>query len=123
MLTAVERGGLNHWRRIAEAVRHQPYGSAARDLEQALILAESPGAAALVNHLLVLARASDQDLFAQEFRSVIDQLGFTHQQAAEFLGTSRSRVSSDCSGAVVPSAMAYWKLLRMLDNRRDHLIP
>lgn len=123
MLTAVDRGGLSQWRRIAAAVREQPYRDAARDLEQALVLAESAGAVALLKHALESARTSDKDRFALEFRSVLDQLGMTHQAAAEFLGTSRSRISSYCSAAVMPSAMAYWRLQNELDRRRATLVP
>ncbi|NKY05519.1 hypothetical protein HF998_00660, partial [Cellulomonas hominis] len=44
MLTAIERGYLPHWQRIAAAVRAAPDGQAARDLEVALDLADRPGA-------------------------------------------------------------------------------
>lgn len=122
ILAALERGGLNEWRRISQEVLAAPHGVAAQDLEQALAMTESQGAARLLRCFLERTRAGDKELFAREFRSLVDQLAMTHQEVADILGTSRPRVSSCCSGAVAPNAVVLWKLQNLLSDRRAQLI-
>lgn len=47
MLAAIDRGGLLEWRRMLDAVRDDPEGNVAADLEQALDLAEDRGDVAI----------------------------------------------------------------------------
>lgn len=55
MLTAVERGTLPEWRRIAEVLLRDPYGEVAAALKQAIETAEDDGGAAVM--AIVLERA------------------------------------------------------------------
>ncbi len=43
--TALERGGLSHWRRLAAAVRAQPWGPVARQIEEVLTYSRPYGVA------------------------------------------------------------------------------
>ena len=52
ILTAIDRGSLKHWKRIIATVTSNPHGEAAKDLTQALELAEDAGVAALMRRLL-----------------------------------------------------------------------
>lgn len=122
LLTAIDRGGLRHWRRINRAVQKDPYGTVAADLDEALNLAEDGGVVQLLRRGLDDARSSERDRFAQVFRSLVDDFAGTHQDVANLLGTSRSRVSSYCSGAVVPSAVAFATLEDAVAHRRADLV-
>lgn len=122
LLTAIDRGGLRHWRRINRAVQKDPYGTVAADLDEALNLAEDGGVVQLLRRGLDDARSSERDRFAQVFRSLVDDFAGTHQDVANLLGTSRPRVSSYCSGAVVPSAVAFATLEDAVAHRRADLV-
>ncbi|MGH3966669.1 MAG: helix-turn-helix domain-containing protein [Mycobacterium sp.] len=108
ILTAIDRGSLSHWRRIAAAVRVDPWGPAAADLEEAVDLADDVGVAATLRRTLADARR-DMDVRARaEVRRRLAQLvqnsGLTAAQFARRLGTSASRMSTYLTGKVVPSA-------------------
>ncbi|BBZ55218.1 hypothetical protein [Mycolicibacterium phocaicum] len=52
ILTAIDRGSMKHWKRIIAAVTADPDGEVAKDLAQAIELAEDVGVAALMRRLL-----------------------------------------------------------------------
>jgi DNA-binding transcriptional regulator YiaG len=108
ILTAIDRGSLLHWRRIGAAVRADPWGPTAADLEQALDLAEDVGVAATLRRTLVRAR-HDADISAREevrrrLQKLVEDSGLSAAQFARRLGTSASRMSTYLTGKVVPSA-------------------
>jgi tetrahydromethanopterin S-methyltransferase subunit G len=108
ILAAVDRGSLPHWRRIAAAVRADPWGWVAADLEQALELAEDVGVAATLRRILGHAR-DDVDAAARaevrrRLQDLVEKSGLTAAQFAQRIGTSASRMSTYLSGKVVPSA-------------------
>ncbi len=108
ILAAIDRGSLPHWRRIAAAVRADPWGSVGADLELALELAEDVGVAATLRRILGHAR-DDVDAAARaevrrRLQDLVEQSGLTAAQFAQRVGTSASRMSTYLSGKVVPSA-------------------
>lgn len=55
--TAIDRGSLMHWKRIIAAVTADPHGKVAKDLAQAVELAEDVGVVARMRRLLDLVAA------------------------------------------------------------------
>ena len=108
ILAAIDRGSLPHWRRIAEAVRADPWGPTAGDLEQAGELAEDVGVAATLRRTLAHARGAAEADAREEVRrrlnAFVESSGLTAAQFAQRLGTSASRMSTYLTGKVVPSA-------------------
>jgi hypothetical protein len=108
ILTAIDRGSLQHWRRIADAVRADPWGPTAADLEQALRLAEDVGVAATLRRALVQARHDADTRAREEVRRrlmlLVQYSGLSAAEFAQRLGTSASRMSTYLTGKVVPSA-------------------
>lgn len=108
ILTAIDRGSLPHWRRVAAAVRADPWGPVAADLEQALGLAEDVGVAATLRRALARAledaEAAARDEVRRRIRVLVQDSGLTAAQFAQRLGTSASRMSTYLSGKVMPSA-------------------
>jgi hypothetical protein len=106
--TALERGSLQHWARIAAAVRHDPWGPVARSLEQALDCVTPYGVSPGMQRVLVQARldreAEERRAVADEIRALVADSGFTAAQFASRLGTSASRLSTYLAGKVTPSA-------------------
>jgi hypothetical protein len=122
ILAAIDRGGSGQWRQIAVAVRVDPYGEVAKDLEQALALAESPGGAGLLRLVLLRARETPETTVARRIQLLVWQTGWTIAEVAERLGTSRSRLSSYCHGRVTPSAALVVRLAVLARWRRDELL-
>ncbi|HTQ22421.1 helix-turn-helix transcriptional regulator [Mycobacterium sp.] len=108
VLAAIDRGSLPHWRRIAAAVRADPYGSVAADLEQALTVANDTGVVATLRRTLAQVRRDCESAARAEVRRRLGELvgrsGLTAAQFAQRLGTSASRMSTYLTGKVVPSA-------------------
>lgn len=57
ILTAIDRGTISDWRRVVAAVREDPWGKVAKDLEEALELAEDRGAVGAISAALESARS------------------------------------------------------------------
>lgn len=121
--TAIDRGDTEDWSRISDAVRSDPYGKIALDLEQAIEVAESPGVTALFRRVLADSRYTDKEWFAARFRRSVAESGMDREQLANYLGTSRSRLSTYETGAVTPSAVVAEKVRELGRKRRAHLAP
>lgn len=108
MLAAIDRGSLARWRRIAAAVRADPSGPAAADLDQALGVAEDVGVAATLRRAFTRAREDTEAAAREEVRlrlqALVENSSLTAAQFARRLGTSASRMSTYLTGKVVPSA-------------------
>lgn len=116
LVTAVERGGLEDWHRIAAVMHDQPWGSVARRVETYLSYEQPPGLAWLLAETLRRARshrqAHERERVAQQVRDAVEASGLTKAEFAAAVGTSQSRLSTYCSGQVTPSAAL---LVRMAD--------
>lgn len=116
ILAAIDRGGIRHWQRIAAAVRAEPYGEVAADLEQALSGAESRSSAAALRLALDAARETSAERVARKIRQAINRTTLTQAEFAQRLGTSASRLSTYASGAVVPSAVMMDRIETLADQ-------
>jgi hypothetical protein len=109
LLTAIERGGMNLWDRIAAELRRHPYGAVARLLESEVIDSVSQeGERELFRRVLQRARArAEEDAKAEvasRLRSLQVRSGLNQRDFAAQLGTSASRLSTYLSGKVTPGA-------------------
>lgn len=104
ILTAIERGYLVHWQRIAAAVNADPHGRVAADLEAALSLAQRAGAVPLMQRVLEDARAEDAGAVRRRVERAIGASGLSLRKFADAAGTSPARLSSYRTGKVIPRA-------------------
>lgn len=108
LTTAIERGALSDWRRIAAELRRSPWGRTAADLEHYASYAEPTGALTLLERALERAReqaeADDASAVASHVRALVDDSGLSRAEFAERAATSASRLSTYCTGKVTPSA-------------------
>ncbi|MDR1999678.1 MAG: helix-turn-helix domain-containing protein [Frankiaceae bacterium] len=117
ILTALERGGAQHWGRIAAAVAADPGGETARAFEEAASMAESPGAVAAVRAAAAYLGAGPRERTVRRIRDACLATELTQAQIAARLGTSASRLSTYLSGAVIPSAEFLTRLETLAANR------
>ena len=105
---ALERGSLSHWRRLARAIRDDPWGPVARRVEEVLTYSRPYGVAKAMERIVARAReaaeASERQAVAVEVVRLIDESGLSRAEFASRIGTSASRLSTYATGKVTPSA-------------------
>ena len=117
VLAAVERGTLPDWRRLAQAIRADPWGPVARQVLEAVELSRPYGTTELlegvVNRAREMAADSERAEVASQVRNLVSASGLSQRDFAARLGTSRSRLSTYMSGKVVPSAALIVRMRRV----------
>jgi DNA-binding transcriptional regulator YiaG len=118
--TALERGGLADWQRLAAAIRSQPWGPVARRLEGVLSYSRPYGVAGAMEAVVSSAREKAEEAerreVANEVNRLIRQSGLSRTEFASQIGTSPSRLSTYASGKVTPSAALLFRMLRLADG-------
>lgn len=124
ILAAVERGTLPDWRRLARAIRADPWGPVARQVLEAVHLSHLYGTTELLEGVVDRARQraaeSERAEVTAEIRDLVAGSGLSQQAFAERIGTSRSRLSTYMSGKVVPSAALMVRMRRVSTQERSH---
>jgi transcriptional regulator with XRE-family HTH domain len=114
--TALERGGLEHWRRLAEGVRMEPWGPVARRVEEVLAYSRPYGVAKAMKQVILDERgaavASERAAVADEVDRLIRESGLSRAEFASRIGTSSSRLSTYVTGKVTPSAALMVRMRR-----------
>lgn len=117
ILTALERGSLRDWRRIARIIEEDPWGEVARKTEQALRVSRPYGIAGLLERAIERARADavckERSEVASQVRQHLEASGLTQAEFAARIGTSASRLSTYLSGKVTPSAALLLRMQRV----------
>jgi predicted XRE-type DNA-binding protein len=125
VLAAVERGTLPDWRRLARAIRVDPWGPVAQQVLEAVQLSRPYGTTELlegvVNRAREMATDSERAEVACEVRNLVSASGLSQRDFAARLGTSRSRLSTYMSGKVVPSAALIVRMRRVARQVSDHM--
>jgi transcriptional regulator with XRE-family HTH domain len=117
--TVLDRGSLSDWRRLAHAIRSNPWGPAARTAETVAGWGEHYGADALITSVIRHAR---EDLthrgradYAAQIRSWRIQSSMTLHQFALAAGTSASRLSDYENAKVAPTTDVLGRLGHVAD--------
>lgn len=115
--TALERGGLSEWRRLAGAIQAEPWGPVARRVEEVLTYSRPYGVAAAferaIEQLREAAETAEREAVAAEICDLVGKSGLSQAEFASRLGTSASRLSTYVSGKVTPSAALLLRMRRV----------
>lgn len=118
--TALERGGIEDWRRLADEIRVDPWGRTARRIEQVLTYTRPYGVSELMETVITRARerteAEERESVAEEVRGFIAASGLSRTEFASRIGTSPSRLSTYATGKVTPSATLMVRMRRAADS-------
>jgi len=118
--SALERGSIEHWARIAQAIRRQPWGRVSRSVESVLSYSRPYGVDLLMERAIATARAeadaADKAEVAAQVRDALKASGLSRTEAADLLGTSTSRLSTYATGKVTPSAAFMVALRRLAES-------
>jgi len=105
--TVIDRGSLSDWHRLADAIRQNPWGPAARTAETVTAWGEHYGVDALMSNVIRHAREDvarrGRAEYAAQIRSWRAQTGMTLRQFALAAGTSASRLSDYENAKVAPT--------------------
>jgi DNA-binding transcriptional regulator YiaG len=105
--TVVDRGSLSDWRQLAEAIRRNPWGPAARTTETVAGWGEHYGVDALMIGVIRHARENvtleGRAEYAAQIRTWRTRTGMTLRQFARAAGTSASRLSDYENAKVAPT--------------------
>ena len=105
--TLIDRGSLSDWRRLAEAIRRNPWGPAARATETVTAWNEHYGVDRLMSDVIRRAREDvalrGRSEYAAQIRAWRRQTGMTLRQFAAAAGTSASRLSDYEHAKVAPT--------------------
>jgi DNA-binding transcriptional regulator YiaG len=114
---ALERGDLADWHRIVAAIRADPWGRTARQVEEVLSHSRPYGVTEAMQTALSRARqqaeANERAAVAAEIREAVEQSGLSQAEFASWIGTSASRLSTYASGKVTPSATLMLRIRRV----------
>lgn len=115
--TALQRGGLAHWRRLSAAIDADPWGPVARRVEEAVAADPPYGVGPLMTELIATARdrveRSERADVAREIARLVADSGLTCAQFAGRIGTSGPRLSTYLAGTVTPSAALIVRMRRL----------
>ncbi len=117
IVTAIERGTLPDWRRLAVAVEDDPWGHVAQQVAEAVRLPLPYGHARLFEMVVSEARRAavraERAEVASEIRDLVERSGLTQAVFAEGIGTSGSRLSTYLAAKVTPSAALMVRMRRV----------
>ena len=117
--TVIDRGSLSDWRRLARAIRRNPWGPAARTAESVAGWGEHYGVDALMSEVIRRAREDvvhrGRAEYAAQIRSWRTQSGMTLRQFARAAGTSASRLSAYEHAKVAPTTDVLGRLRHVAD--------
>jgi DNA-binding transcriptional regulator YiaG len=105
--TVIDRGSLSDWRHLADAIRRNPWGPAARTAEAVAGWGEHYGVDALMSNVIRHAREDiarrGRAEYATQIRYWRAQTGMTLREFALAAGTSASRLSDYENAKVAPT--------------------
>lgn len=105
--TVIDRGMLSDWRMLAQAIRRNPWGPAARTTENVVSWGEHYGVDALMSRVIDRARRDlargGRERYAEQIRAWRMSTGMTLREFARAAGTSASRLSDYENAKVAPT--------------------
>ena len=121
LVAAMERGGFRDWQRVAAAIQCDPWGEVAADVRAYLSYEQPYGVGPLMTSVIAAARAHAQDedraAVAERVRELVTSSGLTRRAFADAVGTSSTRLSTYCTGSVIPSAALLLRMERTSASR------
>ena len=123
LFTALERGSISDWHRIAARVEERPFGVLATNLAEVLEYADDLPAATILAGILADARdavANDARRRATaKTREIVTGSGLTQAEFARRAGASQAQLSQWMTGKVIPSAAMLLRLERVTADTGD----
>lgn len=118
--TALETGDIAVWQRIVIAVKRDPYGRTARQVEEVLESAAPYGISLALREVLTRARnhleANERTEAARHVGLLVERSGLTEPEFASRIGVTREQLSAYLDGSVSPVASLMIRMRRLSDR-------
>ncbi|ETW24774.1 hypothetical protein [Mycobacterium gastri] len=117
---ALDGGDIATWKRIAAALKRDPYGRTARQVEEILEGARPYGISKALSEVLDRARiqleANERAEVARHVKLLMDRSGLGQQEFASRIGVQVEDLGSYLDGSVSPSASLMIRMRRLSDR-------
>jgi hypothetical protein len=117
---AVESGDLTIWQRIVLALKRDPYGRTARQIEEVVETTTSPGITKALTEVLARSRTQlevdERAEVAGQIQALIDHSGLGPREFASRIGVSGEELATYLDGHVSPSAAQMVRMRRLSDR-------
>jgi hypothetical protein len=118
--TALETDDLTTWQRIVTAIKRDPFGRTARQVEEVLDTARPYGVSKAMAEVLTRTRAHLEDNeraeVARHVHMLLDRSGLAQQEFASRIGVPTDEFASFLHGEVSPSASLMIRMRRLSDR-------
>jgi hypothetical protein len=118
--SALQGGDIATWKHIAAALKRDPYGRTARQVEEVLEGAQPYGISKALWEVLDRARthleANERAEVARHVRLLIDRSGLEQQEFASRIGVAPEDLATHLDGSTSPSASLMIRMRRLSDR-------
>ena len=117
---ALETDDLTVWQRIVAAIKRDPYGRTARQVEEVLETARPYGVSKALSEVLVRTRdhleASERAEVAKQIQAMLRRSKLAPQEFASRVGVSNEEFATYLEGSVSPRASLLLRMQRLSDR-------
>lgn len=117
---ALENGDITVWQRIVVAVKRDPFGRTARQVEEVLENAQPYGISKALAEVLIRARnhleSNERAEAARHVRLLLDRSGLTEPEFASRIGVAPADLSTYLDASVSPPASLMIRMRRLSDR-------
>lgn len=117
---ALESGDIAIWQRIVVAVKRDPYGRTARQVEEVLEVAAPYGVSRALTEVLARARnhlqANERAEAARHVRLLLERSGLTEPEFASRIGVTRDDLGTYLDATISPPASLMIRMRRLSDR-------
>jgi DNA-binding XRE family transcriptional regulator len=118
--SALQGGDIDTWKRIAAALKRDPFGRTARQVEEVLDGTRPYGISKALWEVLERARthleANERTEVARHVRLLIERSGLAQQEFAARIGVAPQDLATYLDGSVSPSASLMIRIRRLSDR-------
>jgi hypothetical protein len=118
--SALQSGDIDTWKRIAAALKRDPYGRTARQVEEVLDGTRPSGIAKALWEVLERARAhleaNERAEVARHVRLLMERSGLGQPEFASRIGVAPEELAAYVDGSASPSASLMIRMRRLSDR-------
>ncbi|OBF91164.1 hypothetical protein A5791_15510 [Mycobacterium sp. 852002-51163_SCH5372311] len=118
--SAMQSGDIDTWKRIAAALKRDPYGRTARQVEEVLSGTRPYGISKALAEVLERARmhleTNERAEVARHVRLLMDRSGLAEHEFASRIGVEPDDLAAYLDGSVSPSASLMVRMRRLSDR-------
>jgi len=118
--SALETGDITIWQRIVVAIKRDPYGRTARQVEEVLETAAPQGISKALNEVLLRARshleANERTEAARHVQLLLERSGLGEPEFASRIGATREDLTAYLDATMSPAASLMIRMRRLSDR-------